>query len=108
MISDTYSIVAGIMLLALGTYLFRLAGPLLSRYFEFSNSLKSLLSEASTVLLFAVAISVTFYENGAYSGNARVIGVIVASVLAYRKMPFITIVLSAATTTALLRFLGVE
>ncbi len=108
MISDNQTIMVGIAVLAVGTYIFRLAGPFIGKHFDFSSKSKSLLSESSAVLLFAVAIAATLFEGDAYAGNARVIGILVAGFLAYRKMPFLVIVLSAAAVTSLLRLMGIH
>ena len=41
-----------------------------------------------------------------FSGFARPAGVLVAGILAWRKAPFLVVVLAAAVVTALLRVLG--
>jgi len=105
--NDTTLLLVGILLLAAGTYLLRLAGPLLSRHYHFSGEFKQLLAEMVAVLLFAVAISATLFEAEHYAGHARVFGVSVAAYCAYKKLPFLVTVLSAALATALVRLLGV-
>ncbi|MCE0495846.1 AzlD domain-containing protein [Vibrio salinus] len=101
-------IITGIALLAVGTYLFRLAGPVLGRRFHFPETIKAITSELSTVLLFSVAVISTIFDGNLYAGHAHVAGVLIAAVFAYRKMPFLIIVLSAAFITAILRALGIE
>ena len=68
---------------------------------------RALLSDAATTLLFAVVLENTFCEGDHFAGTARVAGVAVAVVLAWRKMPLIMVIVAAALVTALLRFGGV-
>ncbi|MFM2480896.1 AzlD domain-containing protein [Celerinatantimonas sp. YJH-8] len=96
----------GILLLAAGTYLFRLAGPLLGNRFQFSEPMQHMTTRFSTVLLFTVAVLATFYDGKLYAGHAHVIGVMVSAVLAYKRLPFLVVVLSAALVTAGLRWIG--
>ncbi|EPJ53973.1 MAG: hypothetical protein OFPI_08410 [Osedax symbiont Rs2] len=107
MTSDNDLLLTGMLLLIAGTYLLRIAGPLLSRYYRFSEELKQLLAEMVAVLLFAVAVSATFFEADHYAGHARVLGVCLAAFCAYKKLPFLVTVMSAALGTALVRLLGV-
>ena len=105
--NDTSLLLVGGLLLVVGTYLLRIAGPLLSRHYRFSGEFKQLLAEMVAVLLFAVAVSATFFEADHYAGHARVLGVCVAAYCAYKKLPFVVTVLSAALSTALVRQLGI-
>jgi hypothetical protein len=54
-----------------------------------------------------VALGITFYEGLHFAGTARVAGVAVAVILAWRKVPLIGVILAAAVVTALLRYVGV-
>jgi uncharacterized integral membrane protein len=54
-----------------------------------------------------VALAATLYEGEHFAGMARVLGVMFALFLAWRKMPLIVVILSAAVVTALLRLAGV-
>lgn len=96
-----------IAVLAAGTYAFRIAGPALRNRLELPVRLEYLLTVAAAVLLIALAASSTFTEDRAFAGWARPTGVLVAGALALRRAPFPLIVIAAATTTALLRLLGV-
>ncbi len=60
--------------------------------------------------LLAALVAVTGLTEGhdIAPGYARPAGVLVAGVLAWRKAPFIVIVLAAAATTAVLRWIGVQ
>jgi hypothetical protein len=59
-------------------------------------------------LLAALVATTALTEGHSFSGFARPAGVLVAGVLAWRKAPFLVVVLAAAGITALLRLLGVS
>ncbi|MGW2379968.1 AzlD domain-containing protein [Streptomyces sp. NPDC001658] len=98
--------VAMILVLALGTYAFRLVGPVLHGRVELSARVQELLSAGAIVLLVALLATGALTEGGGFAGWARPAGVLVAGVLAWRRAPFAVVVLGAATTTAVLRVLG--
>lgn len=104
---STGLIIAGIALLSVGTYLMRFAGVKLGNRMALSERARALLSDAATTLLLAVALGNTFYEGLHFAGAARVAGVAVAVILAWRKVPLIGVILAAAVVTALLRYVGV-
>ncbi|RMI40680.1 AzlD domain-containing protein [Actinomadura harenae] len=98
-------IVAAMLTLAVGTYLIRLAGPLLRTRITFPPGAERLLDVSAVVLLTALVAVTALTEGGGPADAARPAGVLVAGVLAWRKAPFMAIVLAAAATTALLRLL---
>lgn len=100
-------VLAGVTVLAVGTYGFRLAGPLLRTRAEVSARVEALLADAAIVLLVAVLSTTALSQDQEFAGLARVAGVLVAGVLAWRRAPFVVIVLAAAASTALLRLAGV-
>jgi hypothetical protein len=59
-------------------------------------------------MLAALVATTALTEGHAFSGLARPAGVLVAGLLAWRKAPFLTVVLAAAAVTALLRLAGVS
>jgi hypothetical protein len=75
-----------VLVLAAGTYAFRLAGP----------------------LLFALVATSTLTKGQGFAGLALPIGVLVGGVAAWRKAPFVVVVVLAAVTTAGLRFAGLS
>jgi branched-subunit amino acid transport protein len=101
------SIVA-VLVLAAGTYAFRLAGPLLRGRVEVSERIKVLMSTAAVVLLFALIVTAALMDGRRFAGWALPAGVLVGGVLAWRRAPFIVVVIAAAATTAGLRLLGVN
>ncbi|MCD7444427.1 AzlD domain-containing protein [Streptomyces lincolnensis] len=98
--------VAMMLALAVGTYAFRLVGPVLHGRVELSARVQELLSAGAIVLLVALLTTGALTEGGGFAGWARPAGVLVAGVLAWRRAPFAVVVLGAAATTAVLRVMG--
>jgi branched chain amino acid efflux pump len=96
-----------VLVLALGTYAFRIAGPALRQRMRVPDRVERLLADAATVLLVALVVTSALTDGRAFAGWARPAGVTVAAVLAVRRAPFPVIVVAAAGTTAGLRLLGV-
>ncbi|GAA3813583.1 AzlD domain-containing protein [Sphaerisporangium flaviroseum] len=95
-----------ILLLAAGTYAFRLAGPMLQHRLTIPDHLRRLVSVAAAVLLVALVATAALTEGHGFAGWARPAGVLVAGILALRRVPFPIVVVAAAATTALLRLCG--
>ncbi|GAB3150293.1 AzlD domain-containing protein [Micromonospora sonneratiae] len=100
-------LIAVILALAVGTYAFRLAGVVLRDRLNLPGWLHRLLPMGAAALLAALAATAALTEAGAFAGIARPVGVLVGAVAAWRRAPFVVVILAAATTTALLRLLGV-
>ncbi|MFE3034305.1 AzlD domain-containing protein [Streptomyces canus] len=96
-----------ILAMAVGTYAFRLVGPVLHGRVELPERLQELLSAGAIVLLVALLATGALTEGGGFAGWARPAGVAVGAVLAWRRAPFVLVVLGAAATTAVLRAVGV-
>ncbi|MFD5461361.1 AzlD domain-containing protein [Kitasatospora sp. NPDC127059] len=96
-----------VLLLAAGTYAYRVAGPLLGHRLALSERLRHLLMVAAAVLLVALVVTGALTQGHGFAGWARPAGVLVAGVLAWRKAPFPLVVLAAAGTAAVLRLCGV-
>jgi branched-subunit amino acid transport protein len=99
--------VAVILVLAAGTYAFRLVGPALHGRVELPARVRELLSAGAVVLLVALLATGALTEGGGFAGWARPAGVLVGGVLAWRRAPFPVVVLGAAATTAALRDMGI-
>ncbi|GGS48666.1 MULTISPECIES: AzlD domain-containing protein [Actinokineospora] len=95
-----------ILILAAGTFAFRFGGVLLRDRLTFSDRVKELLSTSAVVLLFALVATSALAKGQDFAGWALPAGVLVAGVLAWRKAPFVVVVVAAALTTALLRLAG--
>jgi branched-subunit amino acid transport protein len=101
------AVVAGVGALSVGTYVIRFSGPMLRRRMNFPARVTRLLEIGSVVLLTALAATLIVPAAGHRAGFALPAGVLVAGVLAWRRVPLIVVVLAAAATTALLRLCGV-
>ncbi|MEU7865358.1 AzlD domain-containing protein [Dactylosporangium sp. NPDC049140] len=97
-----------ILVLAAGTYAFRFAGPVLRERVSVSENVKRYLALAAIALLAALIATAALLEGTHFVGIARPAGVLVGAVLAWRKAPFVVVVVAAALTAALLRVAGVE
>ena len=105
---DTTLVVAGMATLAAGTYAFRLSGQLLRARISFPPRAEKLLEGAAVVLLAALVATTAPTQGHGFAGIARPVGVLVGGVLAWRKAPFLVVVIAAAATTAVLHLLGVH
>jgi branched-subunit amino acid transport protein len=94
--------------LAAGTYAFRLSGQVLRARIAFPPWAERLLQAAATVLLAALVATTALTEGHGFAGLARPAGVLAGGVLAWRKAPFLVVVLAAAAVTAVARLLGVR
>jgi branched-subunit amino acid transport protein len=100
-------LIAAILVLAVGTYTIRLSGVVLRDRLELSDTLQRVLPMAAAALLAALATTAAVMEGADFAGVARPTGVIVGALLAWRKAPFVAVVVAAAATAALLRLAGV-
>jgi branched-subunit amino acid transport protein len=101
-------LIAAILTLAVGTYTMRLAGVLLRERLELSPALQRLLPMAAAALLAALAATAALTEDAGFAGIARPAGVAVGAVLAWRRAPFVVVVIAAAATAALLRLADLQ
>ncbi|HEY7594055.1 MAG TPA: AzlD domain-containing protein [Actinophytocola sp.] len=107
--------VTAILVLAAGTYAFRVAGPLLRNRMARTRGgeaalpprLTELMSVAATTLLVALIATATLTDAGSFAGVALPAGVLTGGVLAWRRAPFVVVVIAAAVVAAGLRALGV-
>jgi branched-subunit amino acid transport protein len=86
--------------LAAGTFAFRFAGPVLRPRIATRPWVEPAMATAAVVLLTALVGTTALAEGHELAGVARPTGVVVAGILAWRKTPFVAIVLSAAATAA--------
>jgi uncharacterized membrane protein len=100
--------IAAILLLAGGTYAFRITGPLLHDRFRPSPRVSRLLTAAASVLLVALVVTSALTQGHGFAGFARPAGVLVGGVLAVLRVPFLIVVVAAVGTAAGLRLLGVH
>ncbi|HET6293812.1 MAG TPA: AzlD domain-containing protein [Kribbella sp.] len=100
-------LLVGILVLAVGTFSLRLAGPLMRSRFELPERAQQVLAAAAVVLLAALVATAALTDGSGHAGIARPAGVLVGGVLAWRRAPFVLVVVAAAATAAGLRLLGV-
>ena len=101
-------LIAAILTLAVGTYTMRRGGVVLRDRLELSDNLQRLLPMAAASLLAALATTAAVMEGAGFAGVARPAGVAVGALLAWRRAPFVLVVIAAAATAALLRQAGIE
>jgi branched-subunit amino acid transport protein len=96
-----------LLVLAGGTYAIRVSGPLLRDRIVLPAWVADLLATAATVLLVALTATAALVSGHRFAGFALPAGVLVGALLAWRKAPFVVVVIAAAASTAGLRLLGV-
>jgi branched-subunit amino acid transport protein len=101
------TLLVAIMVLAVGTFSLRIAGPMMRTRFELPARAEKVLAAAAVVLLAALVATAALTDGHGAAGIARPAGVLVGGVLALRKAPFVLVVVAAAATAAGLRLLGV-
>ena len=101
-------LLVGILIFAVGTFSLRLAGPLMRTRFELPERAQQVMAAAAVVLLAALVATAALTDGPGAAGIARPAGVLVGGVLAWRKAPFVLVVVAAAATAAGLRLLGVS
>lgn len=101
------TLIACTAVLAVGTFAFRVAGPLLKTRVTLSPQVEKLFAVAAVVLLASLVATSSLLEGAESAGWARPAGVAVGGVLAWKKAPFVVVVLAAGATAAGLRLLGV-
>jgi len=108
--------ITAVLVLAIGTYAIRVSGPLLrARLARTSGNGEAalpprateLMSAAATVLLVALIATASFTDGPDFAGVALPAGVLAGGLLAWRKAPFVVVVLVAAGVAAGLRVVGV-
>jgi branched-subunit amino acid transport protein len=99
---------AALLVLAAGTFLLRITGPVLRDRVRMSEPVERLANDAATVLLVALLVTSSLTQGHGFAGWARPAGVAVAVVLVLRRAPFPVVVIAAAATAAGLRLLGVS
>jgi uncharacterized membrane protein len=99
-------IVLAIVVLAVGTYACKAAGPLFAAGRELSPTMESLTDLLPAALLAALVATQTLAIDSELVIDARVIGVGAAAVAVWLRAPFAIVVLIGAGVTAVTRMLG--
>lgn len=96
-----------VLALAGGTYLLRLAGLVLRGRLRLPPAVERAVDLGATALLVALVATAALLDGTEFAGLARPAGVAVGALAAWRRAPFVVVVLLAAGTAAGLRALGV-
>jgi branched-subunit amino acid transport protein len=104
---EPLTLIVATVVLGAGTFAFRFAGPVLRARVTLSPRSERLMATAAVVLLAALVAITALTDGHEFAGFARPAGVLVGGVLAWRKAPFVVVVLAAGATAALLRVVGV-
>jgi branched-subunit amino acid transport protein len=89
--------------LSIGAYAFKMLGFVVVGSRKLPNVLAQCLMLIPAALLGAMVFNGTFTDAQSIAVDERAIGLIVAIIAAWRKLPLIVVVVLAAATTALLR-----
>jgi branched-subunit amino acid transport protein len=95
-----------LLLLAAGAYVFKAAGLILGRGWRPPTAVQGCLDLLPAALIAALIVVNTVIADRRIVFDARLPGVAVASIAAWRKAPFPVVVLLGAGVTALLRRAG--
>ena len=96
-----------VLVLAAGTYLLRLSGLILRGRVRLGARVERHVDLGATALLVALVATATLVDGDSFAGWARPAGVLVGGLAAWRRAPFVLVVVLAAGTAAALRAVGV-
>lgn len=91
-----------VLVLAGGAYGFKLVGVLVGGRFE-APLVRQAILLLPPAMFAAVIVLQTFERSTELVLDARVVGLVVASVAAWRKLPFFVVIVAAMAATALVR-----
>lgn len=101
------SLTIPLIAMIVGTFALRLIGPALRSRMTISPRIDRVMSTSVAVVFVALIATSTLLVGKDFAGFAAPIGVTVAGILAWRRAPFVVIVIAAAATTAALRWMGI-
>lgn len=101
------SLTIPLIAMIVGTFALRLIGPALRSRMTISPRIDRVMSTSVAVVFVALIATSTLLVGKDFAGFALPAGVAVAALLAWRRAPFVVIVIAAAATTAALRWIGV-
>jgi uncharacterized membrane protein len=92
--------------LAAGTYLLKSAGPLLLGDRRLASRAQSEVDLLPAALLASLAAVSTVAAGASLVIDARIVGLVVAGVALWRRVPFVLVIVFASAATALVRFVN--
>jgi branched-subunit amino acid transport protein len=99
------SVVVAVLVLGLGTFVVKAAGPVLASGRALPAGLERFVRLVPPALLAALVATGTFGAPGGLVVDARAVGLGVAGIALWFRAPFAVVVLAAAASTALVRAL---
>ena len=95
-----------LVVMAVGTFAFKSAGPLVLGDRSLPLPVQRLVALLPAALLAALAVVSTVGEGRAVVFDARLVGLVVAGLALWRRAPFVVVILLASAATALTRFVA--
>jgi len=92
-----------LVIMAIGTYLLKSAGPLILGDRALPVRLQEIVDLLPAALLAALAIVSTVGDGESIVIDARLVGLVVAGIALWRRLPFVVVILLACAATALVR-----
>ena len=106
--NQSFMMLMGIMLLAVGTYSIRYIGLAFNQYFSIGKQQEQLFNDAATTLLFSIAILSTFFEGSEWADSAKIMGVCVGLYMIWKNYSLINTILVTTLVTTLCRFITTD
>ncbi|MFT4659263.1 MAG: putative membrane protein [Candidatus Aldehydirespiratoraceae bacterium] len=91
------------VVLAIGTYLLKSAGPLLLGDRWLPSRLQSVVDLLPAALLASLAVVSTVSAGASIVIDARIVGLMVAGIALWRRAPFVVVIAIASAATAIVR-----
>jgi len=95
-----------LIVMTVGTFAFKSAGPLVLGDRSLPVRVQQVVDLLPAALLAALTIVSTMGDGRAIVVDARLVGVVVAGVALWRKLPFVVVVVVASAATALTRLIS--
>lgn len=95
-----------LIVLAVSTYFLKSAGPLLLGDRRLPSSMQQLVDLLPAALLASLALVSAVGDGQHIAIDARVIGMLVAGVALWRRLPFVVVIVLASAATAVVRLVS--
>lgn len=95
-----------LIVMAVGTFALKSAGPLVLGDRVLPQRFRQVVELLPASLLAALALVSTVSEGETLVLDARVVGLVVAGLALWRKLPFVLVIVLASVATALARLVG--
>jgi branched-subunit amino acid transport protein len=95
-----------LLVMSIGTFALKSAGPLVLGDRSLPARMQQVVDLLPAALLAALAIVSTLGDGRAVVVDARLVGLVVAGLALWRRLPFVVVVVVASASTALVRFVA--